>query len=298
MGAFISDFVSAVTRVDIYILGLIMGGIYALVSMGLSMQYGVAKILNISHGEFIMIGAFLTWTLVTMAGLHPVLALVICCPLILAVGFVLHRTLFKRLMKISRIAAIFESNAMLLAFGLMYIIQNIGSRLWGASPLGYTFLAYPVQIAGSPIPINRLFVLGFAVVISAAFYTFLMKTRLGKSIRASAQDPIAAGLMGIKIDTIMAICFGIGTMLAGVAGSLFSMIQPSFTSMGMGYTVTALIVVVLGGMGSVPGSLIGGVILGVVGTIVTAIEPSLMVVVYYLIIMVLLIVRPKGLLGR
>ena len=275
-----------------------MGGIYALVSMGLSMQYGVAKILNISHGEFIMIGAFLTWTLVTMAGLHPVLALIICCPFILGVGFVFHRTLFKRLKDISRISVVFESNAMLLAFGLMYIIQNIGSRIWGASPLGYTFMAYPVSIGGNQIPVNRLFVLGFAVVVSAGFYIFLIKTRLGKSIRASAQDPVAAGLMGIRINTIMAICFGIGTMLAGIAGSLLTMIQPSFTSMGMGYTVTALIVVVLGGLGSVPGSLIGGVILGVVGTIIARIEPSLMMIVFYLIIMVLLIIRPKGLLGR
>ena len=274
-----------------------MGGIYALISMGLSMQYGVAKILNISHGEFIMVGTFLTWGLV-MAGLHPVLALVVCCPLILIVGFVLHRTLFKRLKDISPITAVFESNAMLLAFGLMFIIQNLGTRIWGSNPTGYTFMAYPVTIGGKPFAANRLFVLGFAVVISALFYTFLIKTRLGKSIRAAAQDPIAAGLMGIKINTVMAICFGIGTMLAGIAGSLLSMIQPGYTTMGMGYTVTAIIVVVLGGLGSVPGSLIGGLILGIVGTIATTIEPSLMIVFYYLIIMILLIVRPKGLLGR
>ena len=297
MNTFVSDLVRTATSFNTYLLGLIMGGIYALISMGLSIQYGVAKILNISHGEFIMVGAFLTWGLV-MAGVHPVLALIICCPFILVVGFVLHRTLFKRLKDASPLPAVFESNAMLLAFGLMFVVQNIGSRIWGANPTGYTFMAYPVDIAGHPFAANRLFVLGFAIVISALFYLFLLKTRLGKSIRAAAQDPAAASLMGIKINTVMAICFGIGTMLAGIAGSLLTMIQPSYTTMGMGYTVTAIIVVVLGGLGSVPGSLIGGVILGVVGTVVTTIEPSLTIVVYYLIIMVLLIVRPKGLLGR
>ena len=286
-----------ITSFDTYLIGLIMGGIYALISMGLSMQYGVARILNISHGEFIMIGAFITWVLV-MAGINPVLALVICCPVVLVVGFILHRTLFKRLSDVSRSPAVFESNAMLLAFGLMFILQSVGSRIWGANPQGYSFLAYAVTIGKTQYAANRLFVLGFAVVISAAFYLFLMKTRLGKSIRAAAQDPVAAGLMGIKINTVMAVCFGIGTMLAGIAGSLLSMILPLYTTMGMGYTVTAIIVVVLGGLGSIPGSIIGGVILGVVGTIATTIEPGLTLVVFYVIIMALLIVRPKGLLGR
>ena len=292
-----SQFIRIITSFDTYLIGLIMGGIYALISMGLSMQYGVAKILNISHGEFIMIAAFMTYVLV-VAGVHPILALVICCPFILAIGFILHRTLFKRLSDVAPSTAVFESNAMLLAFGLMFILQSVGSRIWGANPQGYTFMAYPVTIGNSQFAANRLFVLGFAIVISAAFYLFLMKTRLGKSIRAAAQDPVAAGLMGIKINTVMAICFGIGTMLAGVAGSLLSVILPLYTTMGMGYTVTAIIVVVLGGLGSIPGSIIGGVILGVVGTIASTIEPSLTIVVFYVIIMALLIVRPKGLLGR
>ncbi|MDR0491625.1 MAG: branched-chain amino acid ABC transporter permease [Oscillospiraceae bacterium] len=274
-----------------------MGGIYALISMGLSIQYGVAKILNIAHGEFIMIGACLTWAL-NMAGIHPLLALIICCPLILVVGFVLHRTLFKRLNDIAPSSVIFESNAMLLAFGLMYVLQNLATRIWGSNPLGITFLAYPTQIFGRSYATNRLLVLGFAAVISALFYLFLIKTRLGKSIRAASQDPIAAGLMGVKINTVMAVCFGIGAMLAGIAGVLLSLIDPIYTTYGMGKAVIAIIVVVLGGMGSVPGSIIGGVILGIVGTAVSTIEPSLTLVAFYLIIMVLLIVKPKGLLGR
>ena len=287
-----------VTFLNIAIVGLIMGGIYALISMGLSIQYGVAKILNIAHGEFIMIGAFLTWTLTSLVGLNPILALVICCPLILVVGFVLHRTIFKRLSDVSKSSAVFESNAMLLCFGLMYIIQNIGTRIWGSNPLAITFMAYPVKIGPNQFPANRLLVLAFAIAISALFYLFLMKTRLGKSIRAASQDPVAAKLMGVKINTIMAVCFGIGTMLAGIAGSLLSIYNPIYTTMGMSYSIISIIVVVLGGLGSIPGSIIGGLILGFVGTVMSTYYPSLTLVAFYLIIMLLLLVRPKGLLGR
>ena len=286
------------TFINTAIIGLIMGGIYALISMGLSIQYGVAKILNIAHGEFIMIGAFLTWTLTTKLGLNPIVAMVICSPFILIIGFVLHRTIFKRLNDVSKSPAVFESNAMLLCFGLMYILQNIGTRIWGSNPLSIKFLAYPIAIGPSQFPANRILVLAFAIVISVLFYLFVMKTRLGKSIRAASQDPVAAKLMGVKINTIMAICFGIGAMLAGVAGSLLSIYNPIYTTMGMAYSVISIIVVVLGGLGSIPGSIIGGAILGVVGTIVSTYYPSLTLVVFYLIIMLLLLVRPKGLLGR
>lgn len=121
---------------------------------------------------------------------------------------------------------------------------------------------------------------------------------MGKSIRAASQDPTAAGMMGVNINMVMAICFGIGAVLAGIAGSLLSMILQVSTGMGMSYTVIALIVVVLGGMGSIPGSIIGGFILGFVGSVVSYIDPSLSMVAYYVIILALLLVKPKGLLGR
>ena len=275
-----------------------MGGIYALVSMGLSMQYGVAKILNVSHGEFIMYGGFISWTLVSLVGIHPVIAIFLCCPIVLGVGYVLHRTLYERLKRISGAAEVFESNAMLLAFGTMFILQNVATRIWGPNPLNYQFMATPLQLGPTAFPANRVFVLCFAIVIAIGFYLFLLKTRLGKTIRATSQDPVAARLMGVKIKTIMAICFGIGAMLAGIAGSLLSIIQPVRTVMGMEYTLIAIIVVVLGGLGSIPGSFLGGFILGIVGTIVQRYEASLTTVVFYAIIMVLLLVRPKGLLGR
>jgi branched-chain amino acid transport system permease protein len=285
------------TILNIVIGGLIMGGIYALISMGLSIQYGVARILNVSHGEIIMMGALLTWAL-QAAGVHPMLAMLIGCPATFIVGFVLHRTIYKRLKDISATAGAFEGNAMLVSFGLMYVLANIAMMIWGNQQKGYSFMAYAIKFAGTSIPTNRLVVLVFALVISTLFYLFLTRSRLGKSIRASSQDPVAASMMGVKINKVAAICFGIGAILAGLAGALISMIYQVNTTMGLGYTVIAIIVVVLGGMGSIPGSMLGGFILGFIGSAVSYYDPSLSMVAYYVIIMVLLLVKPKGLLGR
>ncbi len=288
---------SMTTVLNIIITGLIMGGIYALISMGLSLQYGVAKILNVSHGEFIMIAAMLTWVFVT-AGLHPLLALVLCCPLTFLIGFLLHITVYKWLKRNSGSSAAYESNAMLLSFGLMFIFSNAAMQIWGSNPVGFQFMEKSIKFAGTATAINKLIVLAIAVAVSVLFYLFLSFTRLGKSIRAASQDSVAAGMLGMEINKIMAICFGIGALLAGVAGALISMYSQVNTGMGMQYTVIALIVVVLGGMGSIPGSMIGGLILGFVGSIFGYIEPSLSMVAYYVIILALLLVKPKGLMGR
>jgi len=280
-------------------LGLIQGGIFALISMGLSMQYGVAKILNVSHGEFLLYGALITWTLVGL-GVSPIIAMLICIPILFAIGFVIHRTIYERGKTVSKSFEVFQSNAMLLAFGAMFIMQNVATRVWGSVPLSYTFMSFPVTIWQSPFMANRLFAFGLALVMVVLFYLFLLKTRMGKSIRAAAQDPVSAGIMGINIKTIMAVCFGVGAALAGIAGSLMSMYTSIFTTtMGMENTLIAIIIVVLGGLGSIPGSLVGGFILGIVGAFVTTyFDPALTVAAFYAIIMIMLIVRPKGLLGR
>lgn len=285
------------TLLNIVTGGLIMGGIYAIISMGLSIQYGVARILNVSHGEIIMFGALLTWALQSK-GVHPMLALLIGCPAAFIVGFVLHRTIYKRLKDISPTQGAFEGNAMLVSFGIMYVLANIAMFIWGNQQKGYSFMAFAVNFAGTSIPANRLFVLVIALIVSVLFYLFLTRSRLGKSIRAASQDATAAAMMGVKINRVAAICFGIGAVLAAIAGALLSMIYQVNTTIGLGYTVIAIIVVVLGGMGSVPGSMLGGFILGFIGSAVSYYDPSLSMVAYYLIIMVLLLVKPKGLLGR
>ena len=287
-----------VTILDIVIGGLLMGGIYALIAMGLSLQYGVARVLNVSHGEFIMLGAFATWTLYTLLGINPLLCLVIVGPIIFIIGFILHRTLFRSLLNLSPSLAIFEGNSLLTTFGLLFIIQNAALLIWGGNVKGYSYLAVSVNIAGAIFGANRLVALLFAVVIGSAFYLFLARTRLGKAIRAAAQDPATAGLMGVNINQVLALCFGLGLLMAGFAGVLLSMCFGMQPTMGLNYTIIAIIVVVLGGLGSIPGSFIGGFILGLIGSIVTYIEPGLSMPAYYFIFILLLMVRPKGIMGK
>jgi branched-chain amino acid transport system permease protein len=287
-----------VAFLDVVIAGLLLGGIFALIAVGMSLQYGVARVFNISHGEFIMLGAFATWILYTTAGINPLISLVIAGPFVFLIGFFLHKTLFRSLLNSSPSMNIFESKSMLACFGLLFIIQNIALLIWGADFKGYSYLNVGVNLGGAVFAANRVVTLLYAIVIGAAFYLFLAFTRMGKAIRAAAQDPRTAGLMGVNINQVLALCFGFGAVMAGFAGGLLSMCYPIQATMGLEYTIIAIIVVTLGGLGSIVGSFIGGFILGLIGSIVTTLEPSLYLVVFYFIFSLLLLVRPKGILGK
>lgn len=287
-----------ITILDVVIAGLLLGGLYALIAMGLSLQYGVARVFNVSHGEFIMLGAITTYTLYTTFSINPLIAIVVCGPVAFALGYVIHRTLFRLLSALSASPSIFEGNSMLASFGLLFIIQNIALMVWGPEIRAYSYLAVPVNLAGALFGANRLVTLGFAVGIGLAFYLFLAHTRTGKAIRAAAQDPSTAGLMGVNINNVLALCFGLGAAMAGVAGVLISLCYPVNAVMGLPYTIIAIIVVALGGLGSIPGSFIGGFILGIIGSIVAYFDPGLSLVAYYVIFILLLLARPTGIMGR
>jgi len=290
------DFV--VTILDVAIGGLLLGGIYALIAMGLSLQYGVARVLNISHGEFIMVGAFATFTLYTVLGINPLICLFIVGPIIFIIGFLLQRTLFTQLRISAPTPGAYEGNSLLAAFGLLFVIQSLVLLGWGADFRAYSYLNFGVNLGGAIFSANKLVILSFAIGIGVAFYLFLARTRMGKGIRAAAQDPATASLMGVNINQVLAICFGLGASMAGLAGVLYSMRIPLNPAMGLQYTLIAIIVIVLGGLGSIPGSFIGGFILGLIGEIVTYFDPSLSLAAYYFIFMLLLLVRPKGIMGK
>ncbi len=286
------------TILGIVIDGLLVGGLFALIAMGLSLQYGVARILNVSHGEFIMLGALSTWTLFTVFHVSPLLSLAACGPLAFALGYVLHRTIYRRVLASSPSSAVFESNSLLASFGLLFIIQNIALFAWGPEIRGYTYLAVPVNLLGVPFGANKLLTLGLSLAVGGAFYVFLARTRMGKAIRAASQDATTAALMGVNIHRVLAICFGLGAGMAAIAGVLISMYRTVHAVMGIPNTVIAMIVVVLGGLGSIPGSFLGGFVLGLVGSLVTYLDPALTLVAYYLIFGFLLLVRPTGIMGR
>lgn len=279
--------------------GMLTGSIYGLLAMGLALQYGVARVLNIAHGEFVMVGAMLTWFFYSSLHINPLVAAAIICPLLFGLGFLLQTTLFRALKARAPTPAAFEGNALLAAFGLLYIINYIGFIRFGAMVRTSYWLNVVVEFAGILVRVNRLVAFAIALAIGVAVYLFLNRSRMGRAIRATAEDPATAGLMGVNTNMVLGLCFGLGAMLAGVAGSLISISTPVNTNIGFGNTVIALIVVVLGGLGSVPGSFVAGIIIGIVTSMVTSLwQPVLVVPVYYGILMVLLLLKPAGLFGK
>jgi branched-chain amino acid transport system permease protein len=187
---------------------------------------------------------------------------------------------------------------MLAAFGLYFIIQNIGLLIWGSTPYTYSFLSKGVNIGGQLFLENRIVAAAFAVALGIAFYLFLASTRTGKAIRAAAQDNATASLMGVNINFVLALCFGFGAAMAGTAGTLISIWQPINTVMGLRYTVFATVIIILGGLGSIPGSFISGFILGIIQTGVSYWQPGLSTAAFYVIFIIILLWRPKGIMGK
>ena len=284
--------------IDVIITGLILGGLYALIAVGLSLQYGVGRVLNVSHGEFIILAALAAYSLYTVAGINPLVAIAFVAPVLFAIGFGLDRTLFNDLRRTSFDQDHFEGRSLLVSFGLLFVIQNLMLLFWGAGLRGLSVLNTPVEILGRRYGLNRLVTLLVAVTVSIAFYLFIRHTRLGKAIRAAAERPDMAEALGVNRKRVLAICFALGAGLAGLAGILYSMMFEIQASRGIELTVVAIVVVVVGGLGSITGSLIGGFLLGLVISLVNFIDPSLSLVAFYLIFIVVLLVKPSGLLGR
>jgi branched-chain amino acid transport system permease protein len=192
----------------------------------------------------------------------------------------------------------YEAGSLLATFGILFIIQNVALLIWGPFVRGLGIYSHPVSFAGTTFGLNRLITPLFAIVISVAFYLFIARSRVGKAIRAAAQDHMTAGLMGVNINNVLALCFGLGALMASLAGSLISITYTITPTMGIEYTAIAFIVVILSGLGNISGSFVGGFILGLIGSIVTYFDASLALITYYIIFMLLLMVRPTGILGK
>jgi branched-chain amino acid transport system permease protein len=279
-------------------LGIMIGSVYGLLAMGLTLQYGVCQVLNISHGEFLMLGAMLTLTL-SRAGISPLLVVAIIGPILFVIGFLLQITLFRTLKARTPSPPVFEGSALLVCFGLYYIISFVGQRSWSALTYTNLYLMKNVSFLGVSFGLNYIIACVIALAIGLAVYLFLSRTRPGRAIRATAENPATAGLMGVNTSMILAFSFGLGALLAGIGGIMISWRTPVNINMGFGNTVIALVVVVMGGLGSVPGSFIAGILIGIISQLVSEFwEPLLIVPVYYAILMVLLLVKPAGLLGK
>jgi len=279
--------------------GLITGGIYALVALGLNLQYGLMRILNIAHGEFLMLGAYLTWMMQSSFGWTPLLMVPVSFAVLLILGVLIHWTCFRRLSQTSPNIDIFEARGLMLAFGLMFLLQNLVSLVWGGDLRGYDFMTEPVKIGPSQFAANKLLVFALALSFCLGLIALLRMTLLGKGVRALMQSPIGAQLVGIDTQKLHPIMFGIGLGLSGVAGCLLSMAYTISPSMGEPYTVTALIVITLGGFGSMAGALAGGLLLGLVEAVgMHYTNPSLKALLSYAVFIGVLLLRPEGLFTR
>jgi branched-chain amino acid transport system permease protein len=288
--------VSVTAWIELIFSGLITGGIYALVALGLNLQYGLMRILNIAHGEFLMLGAYLTWMVQTSFGISPFLMIPVSFVVLMGMGLLIHWLCFRRLTATSSNIDIFEARGLMVSFGLMFLIQNLVSAIWGGELRGYDYMAEPVVMGQAQFAGNKLVVFAMALVFSLGLMVLLRKTLLGKGVRALMQSQVGAQLVGINTRTLHPLMFGIGLGLSGLAGCLLSMAYTISPAMGEPYTVTALIVITLGGFGSMGGALAGGLLLGVIEAFgMHFTNPSLKALLSYVVFIGVLLLRPKGL---
>ncbi len=288
------------TRIlQILFTGLIIGGIYALIAVGLNMIYGTMRLLNIAHGEIIMLGAYVTYWLYTLYGISPLVSVVAVMGIAALVGAVVCRWIFFPIISTTKSVSVLESNSLLIFYGLSIIFTNVASLLWTTDARGYSYLTNVVNIFGVPLMQNRLWALGVSFAVCVFFYVLLQKTMLGKAIRALIQDRDASLLVGVNPDGIYYFSFAISFALAGLAGCLLSMFYEITPFMGLPYTVTAFIVIVLGGLGNVLGSLVGGILLGLVETVgVSLTSPGWRPILSYSLFILIIVLRPRGIFGK
>jgi branched-chain amino acid transport system permease protein len=280
------------------VFGILVGSLYGLAALGLSLVFGVTKFLNVAHGELLMFGGYACFWAFSLLHLDPFLSIPLTIVILFAIGAVLYLLVFSRTVKLAEEAKI--KNSLLVAFGLSVILQNIALRFFTADERGVTTSYYRMAftVAGIRFPVIRLASFAAALIFLIALSIFLRKTYTGKAIRATVQNWEAASLMGIDIHKVFLLSFAIGAALAGVAGSLVSVNYAIQPAMGLGWTMKALIVMVLGGLGSIPGTFIGGLVLGVTESATSFFISSNYREVAGLILFILvLIFRPQGLLG-
>jgi len=281
------------------VFGLLVGALYGLAAAGLSLVFGVMKVLNVAHGELLMLGGYGSFWLFTLYGVDPFVSLLLVGPALFLVGVLLHLGLFNRLTRFDDETKI--KNSLLIGFGLALVLQNLAIRLWTADERGITtgYAGLVARLGDLSLPMNRLGNLAVALGVIAALHLFLTRTYLGKGIRATAEDWQAATLVGINVQRTYLVAFALGTALAGIAGTLVTVGYAVSPAIGLDWTLKALIVVVLAGLGSVFGTFIGGLLLGVAeATSVLFIGGSYREAVGLVLFVAVLLARPQGLFGK
>ncbi len=282
---------SAQNLISVGIAALLTAGLYAIMSYGLAIIYGVMKVINLSHAGFLMLGAFMTLVYFQQWHLDPVAGAFVNLPVFFAAGWLVHRLLVRR------VATALPIASLLLLFGLWLVIQNLAVVIWGGEDQSiitpYTYKALAVY--GFRIPVTRLIVFGVALGVLGVLHFALGHTYVGKALRATVQDPMAGLLVGIDTDQISAVAFGLGTAFAGFAGSLLTLLFSFNPDFGGSFQLKSFTIIVLGGLENLAGVTVGAAVLAFAESYaVLFMRASLQNVIAYALLVVALVVMPGG----
>ena len=278
--------------------GISLGSIYAIIALGYTMVYGIAKMLNFAHGDVIMIGAYVSYCVTSYLGLNPllsVLAAVVVCTLL---GIVIEGLAYKPLRNASSLAVLIT------AIGVSYLLQNLALLIWGSTPKSFHSVidlpALKLIDGRLVITAEALVTIAACVIIMIALTLFTGKTKMGKAMRAVSEDKGAAQLMGINVNVTISLTFAIGSALAAIAGVLLCSMYPNLLpTTGSMPGIKAFTAAVFGGIGSIPGAMLGGILLGIIETFAKAyISTNLANAIVFAVLIVVLLVKPAGLLGK
>lgn len=275
--------------------GVLVGGVYALIGIGLTIIFGVMRIINFAHGDLLMVGMYLTYFIFTLLGIDPFLSIAISIPLMFLLGAFLQKVF------INRVLNALPQNQILLTIGIGLVMSNTAMMLFTSDYriLTTSYSSGSVSLGGISISTPLLVSFLITAAITAFLYWFLLKTDTGQAIRATAQDRDAAQLMGINVKRMSVLATGLGAALAGTAGALISPTYYIFPQVGSAFTLKAFVIVVLGGMGSIIGATLGGIVVGVSESLSAAyISSGLKELFVFVIFLLVLLFRPAGLLGK
>jgi branched-chain amino acid transport system permease protein len=275
--------------------GILLGGIYAAYSAGFSLIFGVMGVVNIFHGEMVMLGAFITYWTFTLFHIDPFLTIPFSILSLFIFGFLVQRFVINRVVEAP------PMTSYILTFGIHLIIAYAALWAWTADfrTVTTSYSGSNASLGGIIVPYARLATFGLALIVVAGLYLLLYRSEVGRAIRATGQDKEMARLMGVPVHRIYAITFGIGAAITGMAGSLMSTYFVIYPQMGLPYTIIAFCVVVLGGMGYIPGALWGGLILGVVQSLTaTYLNAGLSGAFTFILLFIMLVIRPAGIVGK
>jgi branched-chain amino acid transport system permease protein len=277
------------------VMGFLLGGLYALIAFGLSMVFGVMKLINLAHGDLVVLVSYFAYAAMTLLGMDPIVSLVICIPVMFALGFGIQKYLMGRAFGISVEAPL------IIAFGISLIIQNATQIMWTPLSRGlntsYSLMSFNIGQLQFPLSYLLDFIAG--IIVMVALREFLNRTYLGKAITVASQDRKAAQLMGINTNRIYGYTFAIAMVSAAVAGVFLGMTFPFTPTSGVSLLTIAFGTVIIGGLGSMLGTFLGGMLLGMVQTIgAYFLGSAAQMLIVYIIVLVILAIRPQGLFGR